>query len=154
MKSLIKKAFVVDALDTQIIQALSENSRLSIKALSRQVGLSAPSCSERLRLLERIGIIRGYRVDVDPELLGVVLSTVIRIKAFAGQLTGIERLLIARPECVNFYRVTGEDDFICIAQLRSVESLDDLLQSLSSMASTHTSLIKTEHSKLVSLLKG
>lgn len=148
MKSLIKKTYVVDSVDALIIKMLSLNARLSIKALSRQVGLSAPSCSERLRQMERSGVIRGYRVEVNPEILGYVLRTVIRIKAFSGQCHSVAQLLKAQAECVTLYNVTGEDDFICVAQLRSVEHLDELLESLSGMASTHTSLIKAEEHKL------
>ena len=152
MKCLIKKTYVVDAVDASIIKMLSLNARLSIKALSRQVGLSAPSCSERLRHLERVGVIRGYRVDVNPEIVGFVLRTVIRIKAFTGQCHCVAQLLKAQAECVTFYKVTGEDDFICVAQLLSVEHLDELLESFSGIASTHTSIIKAEEHRLPVLM--
>ena len=151
MKDPNKIGVTVDIFDSRIIRALFENARQSNKALSRQVGLSAPSCSDRLKRLERWGVIRGYRVELNPEALGYALSTLIRIKALPGQLQQVEHWLLARAEVISYYKVTGDDDFIGVAYVNTVAQLDQLLESLTSIASTHTSLIKAMHSKLPSM---
>lgn len=147
MKNLIKKESVLDPLDKIIITALSVNARLSVKALSRQVGLSAPSCGERLRHLEKTAI-KGYCVDVDPEVVGYRLQMIVRMRANPGQMPMVEQLLRDTGECVTFYKVTGDDDFVCVMYLRSVEHLDELLSRFAPLAATHTSLIKAMERKL------
>ncbi|CAI8972424.1 Leucine-responsive regulatory protein [compost metagenome] len=147
MKKLIKKEAVLDPLDKSIITALNSNARLSVKALSRQVGLSAPSCGERLRHLERTAI-KGYCVDVDPEVVGYRLQMIVRMRSNPGQMQTVEQLLREAEECVTFYKVTGDDDFVCVMYLRSVDHLDELLCRFAPMAATHTSLIKAMERKL------
>ncbi|WP_347909585.1 Lrp/AsnC family transcriptional regulator [Pseudomonas grandcourensis] len=150
MKNLIKKGSVLDPLDKTIITALNVNARLSVKALSRQVGLSAPSCGERLRHLERT-VIKGYCVDVDPEVVGYLLQTIVRMRSNPGQMPMVEQLLRDTGECVTFYKVTGDDDFVCVMYLRSVDHLDELLSRFAPLAATHTSLIKAMERKLPQL---
>lgn len=147
MKTLTKKENVLDGIDKSILQALDRNARLSVKALSRQVGLSAPGCGDRLRQLEKT-VIRGYDVDLAPEALGVTLQALIRVKALSGQVRPVEGRLREMKECVLFFKVTGDDDFVCLMYLRSVAHLDELLRSISSLTITHTSLVKTVERKL------
>jgi Lrp/AsnC family leucine-responsive transcriptional regulator len=147
VKNLIKKESVLDPLDKTIITALSVNARLSVKALSRHVGLSAPSCGERLRHLEKTAI-KAYCVDVDPEVVGYLLQTIVRMRSNPGQMQAVEQLLRDTGECVTFYKVTGDDDFVCVMYLRSVDHLDELLSRFAPLAVTHTSLIKAMERKL------
>ena len=60
----------VDSLDEQILAALQENGRLTMKSLAEQVGLSSPAMIERVRRLEERGVISGYRAVVAPAALG------------------------------------------------------------------------------------
>jgi Lrp/AsnC family leucine-responsive transcriptional regulator len=57
----------VDEIDWAIIVALQENARLSMAALGREVGLSAPAATERVRRLEQQKIIRAYRLRGHPK---------------------------------------------------------------------------------------
>lgn len=150
MKSLIKKEVVLDGIDKALLGALDRHARISVKALSRQVGLSAPSCGERLRQLERT-VIRRYGVELDPQALGLSLQTLIRTRALPGQIQRLEQWLQATPECVQYFKVTGDDDFVSLMYLRSVSHLDQLLRELATMAVTHTSLIKGVERKLPAL---
>ena len=60
----------VDSLDEQILAALQENGRLTMKSLAEHVGLSSPAMIERVRRLEERGVISGYRAVVAPAALG------------------------------------------------------------------------------------
>ncbi|MDP0964961.1 winged helix-turn-helix transcriptional regulator, partial [Klebsiella pneumoniae] len=68
----------IDALDQRILDVLLTDSRISLKQLAEQVGLSSPSVSERLRRLEERGVIRNYTVDIDPAALGYTLQAIVR----------------------------------------------------------------------------
>ncbi|EFQ63191.1 hypothetical protein PFWH6_2868 [Pseudomonas fluorescens WH6] len=58
---------MIDTIDQQLIAALMDDSRLSLKALAGITGLSSPSVGERLRRLEERGVLTHYTVDIDPK---------------------------------------------------------------------------------------
>ncbi len=73
----------LDATDAAILRCLQEDARASLRAISKKVGVSVPTVSARLRNLEDLGIVRGYRVILDPErldetTLALVVKTTLR----------------------------------------------------------------------------
>ena len=66
----MQKTREIDQFDERLLRALEQNSRATSIELAEAVGLSASSCQRRQRELERQGVIRSYRVDIDPEVLG------------------------------------------------------------------------------------
>lgn len=131
-----------DEIDRIIIAALMEDSRLSLKALSRVSGLSSPSVAERLRRLEERGVLKGYTVNVDPKSFGYLLQAIVRVRPLPGQMHAIERLIQAVPEFTECDKVTGEDCFVARLNVRSMEQLDAILDKLSDQAETNTSIVK------------
>ena len=98
----------VDSLDEQILAALQENGRLTMKSLAEQVGLSSPAMIERVRRLEERGVISGYRSIVAPAALGRPISALIAAtvdrrdqEAFNGQVQ--EQAAVA-----EVHRTTGD----------------------------------------------
>ncbi len=77
---------VLDETNLRLLAELQEDARLSLAELGRRVGLSSPAVSERLRGLERTGVITGYRAEVDPARLGYTLGVLIRIRPAPRQL--------------------------------------------------------------------
>jgi DNA-binding Lrp family transcriptional regulator len=67
------KLNTLDYLDFQILDHLTTNARVTWTELSTKLNLSAPAITERVRKLEERGIIRGYTVLLEPELLGCEL---------------------------------------------------------------------------------
>ena len=72
----------VDDLDLALLAALASDARQSRRALARQVEMSAPAVADRLARLERSGVIRGYRVDVDWAALGYPVVVYIAVTAW------------------------------------------------------------------------
>ena len=60
----------LDRLDVGILRLLQEDARLSYRQLAERLGTTTPTVSARVKGLERLGILRGYRADVDPSVLG------------------------------------------------------------------------------------
>ncbi|HEY9280031.1 MAG TPA: Lrp/AsnC family transcriptional regulator [Eoetvoesiella sp.] len=131
-----------DEIDQIIIAALMEDSRRSLKALSRISGLSPPSVAERLRRLEERRVLTGYTVNVDPKAFGYMLQAIVRIRPLPGQLHSVERQIQSTPEFTECDKVTGEDCFIARLNVRSMEQLDTILDRLTDQAETNTSIIK------------
>lgn len=78
----------LDENDINILTVLQANGRLSFRQISEKVKISVPTVSNKINTLERLGVIRGYRADLDPERLGE-LSVVVTIKAKPAELGSI-----------------------------------------------------------------
>jgi Lrp/AsnC family transcriptional regulator, leucine-responsive regulatory protein len=107
----------------------------------RRVSLSSPAVAERVRRLEQIGVITGYRAELDPRMLGYQLTAIVRIKPAAGQLPRIPELAAEIPEVGECHRITGEDCFYLKVHLRSIDDLSSLLDRFLAFGETTTSLI-------------
>jgi Lrp/AsnC family leucine-responsive transcriptional regulator len=133
----------VDVVDLRLIQALASDARASLADLSRFVGLSAPSVSERIRRLEEAGVIEGYTVKINPKALGLPLAFWLRIRPTPGNLQKVSNLLQTLESIVECDRVTGEDCFLAKAHVQSVEALERLIDKLIPFAMTNTALIQS-----------
>jgi Lrp/AsnC family leucine-responsive transcriptional regulator len=134
---------VLDALDTAILQTLTKNARLPMRELAQQVGLSAPSTTERVRRLEEVGVIRGYRLEIDPAALGWPITAYVRIRPMPGQLSKIAALAASLPQVAECHRITGEDCFILKVYLASIESMDTILDRFLVFGQTTTSIVQS-----------
>ncbi|MFK8034913.1 MAG: Lrp/AsnC family transcriptional regulator [Hyphomicrobiales bacterium] len=136
------KGRALDEIDAEIIDALIENARISMRDLAELVGMSAPGIKDRLRRLEDIGAIGGYTVKLDPKNMGYALQAIVQVKPLPGQLHRVEKIIQDMPECTECDKVTGEDCFIVRLCLRSIDDLDPLLAPLSDRAETNSSIVK------------
>jgi len=133
---------MIDTIDQQLITALMDDSRLSLKVLAGITGPSSPSVSERLRRLEERGVLTHYTVDVDPKHFGYLLQAIARTPPLPGQLQEVERQIQAIPEFTECDKVTGEDCFIARLHVRTMDHLDSLLDRLNVYAETNTAIVK------------
>ena len=132
-----------DATDARLVVELQEDARLTHAELGRRVSLSAPAVAERLRRLERTGVIIGYRAEVDPKALGYGLGVIMRIRPSARQLPKVAELARETPEVVECHRITGEDCFFMKLHVRDVEQLEEVLDRFILYGQTTTSIIQS-----------
>jgi len=86
----------VDDFDLALLRALAADSRQSQRALARQIEMSPPAVADRLARLERSGVIRGYRADIDWAALGLPVVVYLAVTAAAGMdLSEIRRHMTA-----------------------------------------------------------
>ena len=137
----MKREYDFDVLDSKIIEALTDNARISMRDLAQHIGMSAPSATERVRRLTDIGAIRGFTVDLDPKKFGFSLQAIVRIKPRRGQLQSVAKILAEMPECIECDEVTGDDCFIARICLPSIDMLEDILRPLKDRSDTNTSII-------------
>lgn len=134
----------IDDVDQRILDVLLTDSRISLKQLAEQVGLSAPSVSERLRRLEERGVIRQYTVDLDPKALGYPLQAIVRVRPMPGKLHIVQRLIEEIPQISECDKVTGEDCFIARLFVQSIDQLDQILDRVADHAETNTAIVKAQ----------
>ena len=133
----------IDALDARILALLAAEGRMALSEVARQVGLSSPSVTDRVRRLESDGVIRGYAAEIDLVRLGYPLMALVRVRPVPGRLRDVEALLKQTAECIECDKVTGEDCFVARVVLRSVQHLDQVLEGFADIAETNSSLIKS-----------
>lgn len=143
MKRLRYQNGGLDATDAELLRILARDARRSLADLARDVGLSPPSVSERLKRLEEAGVITGYAAQVDPRALGLPLSAYVRIRPMPGQLSKVAELLDRLPAVVECDRITGDDCFIAKAHVASMKELEDLIDRILPYASTNTSVVQS-----------
>jgi len=133
-KARSEAAARLDEVDRRLVVALSRDGRRSAAALAKDLGLSRQAVTGRIRDLERRGIIRGYRADIDPLALGLEVRAQVRITmngATAHQREkDVLRRLAANPLVRSVYRVSGEDCFVVQVLCRKIEDVSALLAEL------------------------
>lgn len=133
----------VDGTNRRLLGELQQDARLSIAELGRRVGLSSPAVAERLQRLERQGVIRGYRTDIDPRALGLALTAIVRIRPAPGQLQNVAEVARQASEVVECHRMTGEDCYLMKAHVRDVEHLEELIDRFVALGQTTTSILQS-----------
>ena len=68
-----------DAIDRRILRELQRNGRMPIVELASRIHLTKTPCAERVRRLERSGVIKGYRAELDPAALGVGFVMIVHV---------------------------------------------------------------------------
>lgn len=139
----LEKTELLDAVNRRILQALNADPRASMSAIGREVGLSAPSVTERVQRLERAGVIRGYRVDIDPAALGLGVTAYTRIRPAAGRLDKVVALARSLPHVTECHRITGEDCFLLRVHAARIEDLEETLDLFLVHGQTITSIVVT-----------
>jgi len=132
---------LLDEVNVRLLQLLASDPRLSTSELARRVGMSAPAVRERIGRLERAGIIRGYRLDIDPAAIGLPVAAWVRIRPGPGQLPKIAELAQRTPEVTECHRISGEDCFLLKVHVPAVEALEAILDRFLMHGQTTSSFI-------------
>ncbi len=140
-----------DPRNVGLLCLLRDNPRLGISELARRIGMSAPAVRERVLRLEEAGIIRGYRLELDPAALGYPVSAYVRVRPAPGKLAKVAGLAQSLPQIVECHRVTGEDCFVLKVDLPSIQELDQVLDQFLAYGQTTTNIIQSTPVPLRSL---
>jgi len=131
----------LDRLDRALLGALAADPRCSTAELARLTGTSAPTARERVRRLEEGGVIRGYRLDVDPAAVGLPVAAWVRIRPGPGQLPKVAELADRTPEVSECHRISGEDCFLLKVHVPAIEDLEAVLDRFLMHGQTTSSFV-------------
>lgn len=123
----------LDRTDRKILDVLQRQGRISMTDLAEQIGLSTSPCSERVRRLERGGVITGYYARVNPQAIGKTLLVFVEVtlSSKSGDVFDkVRQELLLVPEVMECHLVSGGFDYLIKARLRAMSDYRDLLGSL------------------------
>lgn len=128
-------------IDWMLLEELQTNARASYRDLGEKVGLTAPAVAERMRKLERCGVIEGYSARVDLGRVGFPILAIIRIRSRGDEVAAIDELAVATPEVLECHRVTGSESHVLRAMVRSTTHLEELLDRFRPYGETITNIV-------------
>jgi DNA-binding Lrp family transcriptional regulator len=117
----------LDDTDRRILALLAADARMSQRALARELRMSPPAIGERLARLERAGVIRGYRVDIDWAALGYVTGYIAVTAMEGADQSEIMRSLHLLPEVQEVAVITGSMDMLARLRVRDYAHLRQFL---------------------------
>lgn len=132
---------LLDELNVRLLKELTTDPRLRTTELARRLGVSAPTVRERVARLEEYGVIRGYRLEIDPAALGLPVAAWVRLRPGPGQIPRIIELAGRTPEVVECHRISGEDCFLMRVQVSAISALEDVLDKFLVHGQTTSSFI-------------
>ena len=141
----------LDQIDLAILKTLQESGRISNADLADRVGLSASSCSRRLDILEKSGVISGYHARVSHKALDYRMMVIVHISLsgqFAKTLAEFEAAVKRVPNILVCYLMSGEYDYILRIACKDLEDYErihrDWLSALPNVVKINSSFALRE----------
>ncbi len=113
----------LDATDRKILHALVANARISVTDLARKVGLSKTPVAARIKAMEEIGLITGYRATLSPLRLGLSHVTYVELRLSDTRQKALEQFnaaVRAIPEVEECYMIAGGFDYLIKVRSRDM----------------------------------
>ncbi|MFC3110747.1 Lrp/AsnC ligand binding domain-containing protein [Undibacterium arcticum] len=141
----------LDKIDRHILRLLQQDGRLAMKELAEKVGLSITPCIERVKRMERDGVITGYYARVSPRALGINLLVFVEITLNHKSAKAFEQFrheVLRIPEVMECHLVSGDFDYLIKARIREMAEyrklLGDMLLQLPGAAQSKSYVVMEE----------
>ena len=138
----------LDRTDLLLLAELQRGGRQTNAELAERVHLSPSACLRRVQRLEREGVIAGYRVEVDPERLGLGLQAFVRVQLRhhdAAAVAAFGEFVNAWDEVVTCHALTGDMDYLLHVVVEDLEHFSrfllDRLLSQAAVADVNSSFV-------------
>lgn len=141
---------MIDEISLKILKILQKNARVANVEVARQVGLAPSAVLERIRKLEKQGIIEGYEVRINPQFFERSLVAFLTVKTNErADDVEIGKKLAYRPKVQEVHYVAGEDAFVVKVRGASLGELERLvrekIKSIEGVRSIKTAIVFTTY---------
>ncbi|MBL09080.1 MAG: ArsR family transcriptional regulator [Acidiferrobacteraceae bacterium] len=123
----------MDATDQKILSLLQEDATLSIESIASQVHLSSTPCWKRIRRLEKDGVIEKRVALLNPNKVGAGVTVFVAIKTNQHNRDWLDNFATSvedMPEILDFYRMSGEIDYLLRVVVPDIAAFDSFYQRL------------------------
>ena len=124
---------MLDEMDIKILRILQEDCTRSVADIGKEVGLSTTPCWRRIQKLEEAGVIRRRVAVLDPDKVNAGVTVFVSIKTDQHSLAWLEKFhaaVVDFPEVVDFYRMSGEVDYLLRVVVPDIASYDAFYKKL------------------------
>lgn len=133
----------MDTIDTHILSLLKTNSRMTVSDISKQVNLSVPAVSERLRKLEDSGVIAQYTIQLNREKLDFHLLAIVFVNLdHTSSIPAFREKIITFSEVLECHHMAGEYDYMLKILTKNTKELEHFishpLKSIQGVQRTNT----------------
>ena len=120
----------MDELDRSILSLLEADARLTYADIGKRVGLAASSVHDRVRKLERRGLIKGYRAEIDFDKVDLPITAFVSLALRPASPNDIPTKVAEFPLVESCYSVAGDNSYTLIVRAPSTRALEELLDAL------------------------
>ena len=123
----------MDSIDRKILGLLQENAAQPVADIARKVGLSVTPCWRRIQRLEETGVVRKRVALLNPQKIGVGMSVFVAVRTDqhnADWLANFADMISNMPEVVEFYRMSGEVDYLLRVVVADMAAYDRFYRTL------------------------
>ncbi|HVI91251.1 MAG TPA: Lrp/AsnC family transcriptional regulator [Dongiaceae bacterium] len=123
----------LDTLDIKILTQLQRDASLPVAELAEMVGLSTNACWRRIKRLEEVGVIRARVALLDPQKLGLGVTVFVSVRTNEHNdawLQQFAKAVDSTPEVVEFYRMSGDVDYLLKVQVADIADYDRVYKQL------------------------
>lgn len=141
----------MDAIDKAIIEILAENSKLGTKEIASQVGLTITPTYERIKRLEKSGIIKRYTVDLDKKAIGKNLQVFCQVSLKEHKLELLKKFenqVVNLPEVSACFHIAGDHDYALFIEVFDMDAYESFLReklaTIPSIGNVQSSFVMSE----------
>lgn len=130
-KENILEDFIPDQIDLKIVHLLSKNGKLGNKEIANEIGLSVSPTFERVKRLERTGVIKGYRAIISKKAIGKGLQVFCNVSLKSHNLDVIEAFeekVVHLEEVAKCYHIAGNYDYCLLIEVSDIEAYQHFLK--------------------------
>ncbi len=123
----------MDRLDRKILRLLQEDTTLAVADIAKKIGLSTTPCWRRIQKLEEDGVIRGRVALLDAEKVNVKVTVFVSIRTNSHSTEWLKRfseVIVDFPEIVEFYRMSGDVDYLLRVVVPDIGAYDEFYRRL------------------------
>ena len=134
----------IDKTDEQIINEFISNAKIPLRQLASKLKVSFVTVMNRIKRLEKEGVIENYSSKINYEKLGLGVHVLIEIRILKGKLFELEKKIARNPNVYAVYDTTGEYDATVFAKFKSTRKMDDFLKKIQTfdfVEKTNTKLV-------------
>lgn len=124
---------LLDEMDRKILTLLQGDTTMPVAAVAEKVGLSPTPCWRRIQKLEEAGVIQGRVALCDPAKLNVGVTVFVSVRTNQHDLAWLEKFAGAVrdfPEVVEFYRMSGDVDYLLRIVVPDIAAYDAVYKRL------------------------
>lgn len=118
----------MDDVDLSILRFLEKDARISFSELADKVGLSKTPCWNRVKELQKKGVIKGYTAILDEHALGLEIDALVHVVVNFALSQEFEDAVQLHPNILTCYAVTGEYDYMLKVIAPSISEIDKVLR--------------------------